>query len=567
VSIVRQRWLRLAYGAVIMISVGFIYGWSIFSEPFKAEFGWDAQTLSLTFSILMVCFCLGGILGARVMARTSVRVVLIAAALCACIGFFGALRVTENAPWILYVTYGTFAGLTSGISYNAVLGAVVPWFPDRTGLVSGLLLMCYGCATMILGSAAAVMFTAVGWRKTFIVLAIFITIVLVVGAFVQKRPTQAQSQALLALLSTRTRGPARAVEERGAEYEDYEYSRREQGVREQGVREQGAREQGTREQGVREQGTREQGARGSDARALRVHGLKTHTLSTRGSDAQGHVPSRHPNAIALAETVPDVDVTTDVVARATAAADEAADAIEAVAHTHRPAGAQVTATPHKPVPISRFASVHDYSTRQMLRHPAFYVYGIWMLLLGSTALAFTGSANQIALSFGLSPTLGVAFVSLMSIGNAAGRFLWGFVFDIAPPTLVMLLIALLHSIGAALLIVSFVLGSPILLGCAFVLYSLAMSGNPVMGSGFMAKFFGPSHYAANLSILNAINIPNALIGPTVASLVFMATASFLPTFSVLAIGGLLAIACVAVLQGMTVQSRRKRFAREAAQKR
>jgi MFS family permease len=152
----------------------------------------------------------------------------------------------------------------------------------------------------------------------------------------------------------------------------------------------------------------------------------------------------------------------------------------------------------------------------------------------------------------------------MSIANASGRFLWGFILDIAAPTLVMLLIALLHSLGAVLLILAFVLGSPILLGCGFVLFSLGMSGNPVMGSGFMAKFFGPSYYAANLSVLNTINIPSALIGPSIASFVFMATASFVPAFLIFVVAGLLAVICVGVLQYMTVKARRTRLARETS---
>ena len=40
---------------------------------------------------------------------------------------------------MLYVGFGVVCGLASGFSYNAVLGTVGAWFPDKQGLVSGIL--------------------------------------------------------------------------------------------------------------------------------------------------------------------------------------------------------------------------------------------------------------------------------------------------------------------------------------------------------------------------------------------------------------------------------------------
>ena len=44
---------------------------------------------------------------------------------------------------------------------------------------------------------------------------------------------------------------------------------------------------------------------------------------------------------------------------------------------------------------------------------------------------------------------------------------------------------------------------------------IGIGGVSALGSGFMATAFGPKHYAENLSVLNLVLIPAALVGPSV----------------------------------------------------
>lgn len=420
-----QRWLRLALGALAMIGVGFIYGWSIFSAPFAAEFGWDAQTLSLTFSILMVCFCVGNLAGSQIAERFSVRISFLLAAIAACVGFIGALAVRQDAPWVLYCTYGVFAGLASGIAYVSVMAALIPWFPERTGLASGLLLMCYGCATMLLGTTAAYLFSKIGWRMTFVALACGITAVLAAAMLLVRKPRLEESQAIL----------TRAMQ-------------------------------------------LDQGSEG-------LVSQKSHQSSLP------HAQQR------------------------------------------------------------RIESVHDYDTWQMLKSPAFYVYGIWMLLLCSCGLGFTGHCANLALAIGLGTAASVLFVSLYSVTNTCGRFGTGMLFDILPLTTMMAIIASLHGLGAILIITALTLNNTLLLVVGFIAYSCGMAGVPVVGSGFAAKYFGPSHYANNLAVLNLIIIPAAFIGPSLMSFTIMLADTYTIAMVVFVIFSLIALACSQILRRMS----------------
>ena len=57
------RWLYLFIGILAMLFAGVIYAWSILKAPLTEHFGWNASQLSLNFTITMICFCLGGVLG------------------------------------------------------------------------------------------------------------------------------------------------------------------------------------------------------------------------------------------------------------------------------------------------------------------------------------------------------------------------------------------------------------------------------------------------------------------------------------------------------------------------
>jgi hypothetical protein len=126
----------------------------------------------------------------------------------------------------------------------------------------------------------------------------------------------------------------------------------------------------------------------------------------------------------------------------------------------------------------------------------------------------------------------------------------GSLFDALGLTGTMILAAALETTGAVLIFSALVIDSSILLAFAVALYSIGMAGVPVMGSGFMAKFFGPSHYQTNLAVLNLIIIPAGFIGPSLMSFFIMSTGSYANAMLALAGFGILAIICAFAIRLM-----------------
>lgn len=176
----KQRWFYVSIGVVLLLFLGLIYAWSIFRIPLEQEFGWSKAQTSLTFSISMVMFCLGGLVSGIITERKGARWTLSFCALCLAAGFFGASRISTLTG--IYLTYGVCCGFGVGLGYNASISTIVKWFPDKQGLISGIALMGFGLGGMILGTAGAGLIQQLGWRTTFIVFAAAFAGIILLGA-------------------------------------------------------------------------------------------------------------------------------------------------------------------------------------------------------------------------------------------------------------------------------------------------------------------------------------------------------------------------------------------------
>lgn len=189
----KKRWAYLAVGAVMLLFLGLLYAWSIFREPLGKIFqDWSVSDLSLTFTISMIFFCLGGFFSGKLSRRLSRRTIALISAAALFVGFFGASRLNPQAPetslLLLYLFYGVFCGTGVGMGYNVVISTISRWFPDKPGLSSGVLMMGFGCGGIFLGGTAS---SIIEWRgvfQTFFILAFAVAIVMFIGSFFMRLP-------------------------------------------------------------------------------------------------------------------------------------------------------------------------------------------------------------------------------------------------------------------------------------------------------------------------------------------------------------------------------------------
>ena len=165
------------------------------TRSLEAEFGWLRSQTSLIFTISMIGFCVGNLAAGQITPKTSPRVSILIAAVVIGIGFI-ASSFTSSLPWI-YISYGVACGFAVGIGANTILSTTLKWFADRQGVASGALLMGFGFGSMVLSPFVTMLLNTIGWRKTFFVLGIIFSVLLVIGAMIIKNPSKEFSEALV----------------------------------------------------------------------------------------------------------------------------------------------------------------------------------------------------------------------------------------------------------------------------------------------------------------------------------------------------------------------------------
>ncbi len=186
-----NRWVYAIIGVIVLLLAGMVYSWTVMSSPIAAMYPeWTKAQLSLTFTITMFCFCPGVFCGGLLLKKCQPKILLWLSAVLFILGFVVSSRAQSLI--MLYLGFGILAGLASGFAYNAVMSSVGKWFPDKQGLISGLLLMGYGIGSFIIGKIYTAVTPSDGgpaWRSTFLIFGIIVAIVMAIAGFFIVRPS------------------------------------------------------------------------------------------------------------------------------------------------------------------------------------------------------------------------------------------------------------------------------------------------------------------------------------------------------------------------------------------
>lgn len=121
--------------------------------------------------------------------RFGARLLIGAGCLLSGLGWVSAAYATSLTG--LYLTYGLFCGIGTGIVYVGIIGLMVRWFPDRRGLATGLVAAGYGFGAILTTFPIDTMMKQTGYQHTLVVFGIVLGIVGMAAAFAIRMPTSA----------------------------------------------------------------------------------------------------------------------------------------------------------------------------------------------------------------------------------------------------------------------------------------------------------------------------------------------------------------------------------------
>ena len=146
-----NRWVIAIAGTVVMVTIGCLYSWGLFTQPLLVAYGWNLRTTTWAYAIANFSLAaVGAVIGGFWQDQAGPRkVAMVGVALWGLGNVLAGLGTSSlGAPW-LYATYGIMGGIGAGMAYITPVAMVMKWFPDRKGLAGGLVAAGFGLGAFV----------------------------------------------------------------------------------------------------------------------------------------------------------------------------------------------------------------------------------------------------------------------------------------------------------------------------------------------------------------------------------------------------------------------------------
>ncbi len=191
-----KRWIPVFAGIAIQLCLGTAYIWGVFQKGVATYlFNGSNADAGLAFSILLGVLTLGSTVGGYLQDKYSPMPVVISGGMILALGFFLASMTTPDNAWMIWITYGFIGGFGMGMTYSTTIACCQKWFPDKRGLITGVIVSALGFGGVVFTPLAEFLINkygnghpGIGELVTFKWLSVIFLIVCSLGGILVKNP-------------------------------------------------------------------------------------------------------------------------------------------------------------------------------------------------------------------------------------------------------------------------------------------------------------------------------------------------------------------------------------------
>lgn len=153
---IASRWLVAVMGTLLQLALGTVYAWSFFQQPVMAAGGWSNAQAAWAFSLAIFFLGLAAAWGGVNLPRYGPRKLAMAGgALFGCGYLIAAYALHIKSLPLLYSGYGVVGGVGLGLGYVTPVATAARWFPDKKGLITGMVVMGFGFGALVMAKVLA----------------------------------------------------------------------------------------------------------------------------------------------------------------------------------------------------------------------------------------------------------------------------------------------------------------------------------------------------------------------------------------------------------------------------
>lgn len=189
-----KRWLIAVMGTLVHLCLGTVYAWSFFQKTVAETFGWSNSETAWAFSLAIFMLGVTASWGGQNLQKYGPRKLALIGAFLYAFGYIISYFALKNESLgLLYFGYGIVGGIGLGLAYVTPVATVSKWFPDKQGLVTGMVVMGFGLGALLMSKLLAPIFLEYFEKdlaKTFLAIGITLLVLLPFFANFLNLPTE-----------------------------------------------------------------------------------------------------------------------------------------------------------------------------------------------------------------------------------------------------------------------------------------------------------------------------------------------------------------------------------------
>src|SRR5262245_24886489 len=211
---VPNRWFVALMGTLLQLCLGTVYAWSFFQSLLVKSYRWSYTDTAWAFSLVILTLGISAAWAGVNLPKIGPRRLAMAGAVLFSLSYLlGGCALYVGSIPLFYLGYSVVGGIGIGLGYVTPVSTVAKWFPDKRGLVTGVVVMGFGVGAFVMSKVLAPLLLSSAHGDlvpVFLSLgALFAVVLLPVTWFLQNPPPDPSSSAAARATAAEPERPAR----------------------------------------------------------------------------------------------------------------------------------------------------------------------------------------------------------------------------------------------------------------------------------------------------------------------------------------------------------------------
>ena len=143
-------------GTLLQLCLGTVYAWSFFQSLLVKSYRWSYTDTAWAFSLVILSLGISAAWAGVNLPKIGPRKLAVTGAMLFSLSYLlGGLALHLGSIPLFYLGYSVVGGIGIGLGYVTPVSTVAKWFPDKRGLVTGVVVMGFGVGAFVMSKVLA----------------------------------------------------------------------------------------------------------------------------------------------------------------------------------------------------------------------------------------------------------------------------------------------------------------------------------------------------------------------------------------------------------------------------